>query len=628
VHAQLPPPGIAVPDADRKELEAGLKRLNSAIQGFSGLTLASDVRIFHDAVRTALDNDGFFRAEEIGRAKELLKQGLARAEELAAGRASWPQATGLVVRGYVSKLDGSVQPYGLVVPKSYNPALPWKWRLDAWFHGRNNTLSEINFLYDRQRNAGEFQPENTIVLHLYGRYCNANKFAGEVDLFEALEAVKKAYPIDENRILVRGFSMGGAATWHIAAHHAGEWAAAAPGAGFAELAEYQRLKPADIEAVPWWERKLWNLYNATAYAGNLFNVPVVAYSGEIDRQKQAADIMARHMKEEGLTLRHVIGPKTEHRYHADSKIIIGNALDEIAARGRDPYPKRIRLVTYTLRYNRMKWAIIEALDKHWDAARFEAEVVQNGREIRVRTANVKAFRFATEPGSDLLDLATAPAVVIDGQKLTAAAGPLSDGSWSAVFRRDGKQWVSGEMSGVRKKHGLQGPIDDAFMDSFLYVIPSGEITSTWVRSELERAIREWRRVWRGEPRVKRDTEVTEADIASSNLILWGDPSNNKILERIAGQLPVKWSASGLTAGNRTFGPQHVVAMIYPNPLNPDRYVVLNSGTTQRAGDHGTNSRQVPRLPDYAIIDTTAPPNDKVAGKIVNAGFFDENWRLQ
>ena len=172
-------------------------------------------------MRTALDNDGFFKPEEIGRAKELLKQGLARAEELAAGRASWPQATGLVVRGYVSKLDGSVQPYGLVVPKSYNPALPWKWRLDAWFHGRNNTLSEINFLYDRQRNAGEFQPENTIVLHLYGRFCNANKFAGEVDLFEALEAVKKAYPIDENRILVRGFSMGGAATWHIAAHHAG-----------------------------------------------------------------------------------------------------------------------------------------------------------------------------------------------------------------------------------------------------------------------------------------------------------------------------------------------------------------------------------------------------------------------
>ena len=53
------------------------------------------------------------------------------------------------------------------------------------------------------------------MLHLYGRYCNANKFAGEVDLFEALDDVKRHYPIDENRMLVRGFSMGGAAALAI-----------------------------------------------------------------------------------------------------------------------------------------------------------------------------------------------------------------------------------------------------------------------------------------------------------------------------------------------------------------------------------------------------------------------------
>ena len=79
------------------------------------------------------------------------------------------------------------------------------------------------------------------MLHLYGRYCNANKFAGEVDLFEALDAVKTQYPIDENRILVRGFSMGGAAAWQFAAHYAGLWAAAAPGAGFSETAEFLKV---------------------------------------------------------------------------------------------------------------------------------------------------------------------------------------------------------------------------------------------------------------------------------------------------------------------------------------------------------------------------------------------------
>ena len=39
-----------------------------------------------------------------------------RASQLRDGKAPWTTATGLVVRGYVSKIDGSVQPYGLVVP--------------------------------------------------------------------------------------------------------------------------------------------------------------------------------------------------------------------------------------------------------------------------------------------------------------------------------------------------------------------------------------------------------------------------------------------------------------------------------------------------------------------------------
>ncbi len=146
-----------------------------------------------------------------------------------------------MVRGYVSRIDRSVQPYGLVVPVTYSPSLPHRWRLDTWFHGRNEKLSELNFIWDRERNPGEFTPPNTIVLHLYGRYCNANKLAGEIDLLESLDSVKSRYPVDENRIVVRGFSMGGAACWHIAAHHAGEWAAAAPGAGFSETPEFLRV---------------------------------------------------------------------------------------------------------------------------------------------------------------------------------------------------------------------------------------------------------------------------------------------------------------------------------------------------------------------------------------------------
>src|SRR5688572_917815 len=101
----VPPPGVAVPDADRKELESGLNRLADSIAKLKAsgarADLIPDIQIFHKAADYALRYNEFFRAEEIFRAKELLRQGQARAADLANGKAPWTTATGLVVRGYV-----------------------------------------------------------------------------------------------------------------------------------------------------------------------------------------------------------------------------------------------------------------------------------------------------------------------------------------------------------------------------------------------------------------------------------------------------------------------------------------------------------------------------------------------
>src|SRR5262249_6197080 len=290
-------------------------------------------------------------------------------------------------------------------------------RLDLWFHGRNETLTQINFLTDRQKNAGEFQPPDTIVLHLYGRYCNASKFAGEVDAFEAMDAVKRAYRIHDNRILVRGFSMGGASVWHMAAHHAGMWAAAAPGAGFAESQQYLKIKLTGDNAPPAWEQKLWRYYDATDYAANLFNVPVIEYHGEIDPQKQAGDMMERAMAAEGLTLARIEGPQTAHKYEPKAKAELARRIDEIAARGRDPAPAKLRFTTFTLSFNQMKWITVDALEQHWERARVDAD----GETIT--TSNVAAFT-SMRTGK----------FTIDGQPIRARMTP-------AHFRKAAGKWI-------------------------------------------------------------------------------------------------------------------------------------------------------------------------------------------
>lgn len=629
----VPPPGVPVSARDRTDLEAGLAQLRKSLDGLRGVSLLPDVQIYYDAVRYALGNNEFFKPEDIAHAKELLRQGQDRADSLARGKAPWDQATGLVVRGYVSKIDKSVQPYGLVVPPAYSPALPRRWRLDAWFHGRSETLSEVSFLYDRQRLPGEFTPPNAFVLHLYGRYCNANKLAGEVDLFEALADVKRRYPIDENRILVRGFSMGGAAAWHFGAHFAGQWAAAAPGAGFSETADFLKVFQRETVTPTWWEQKLWHLYDATDYAVNFFNLPLVAYSGEIDNQKQAADIMAKALAAEGMAMTHIIGPNTPHRYHPDSKVEINRRLDAIAGRGRDPYPRKIRFTTFTLAYNKMKWVTVDSLDRHWERARLDAEIVDD-RTVKVGAQNVAAFTLEMGPGACVLDNTRQPDVVIDGQKV-AAARPWSDRSWSAHFRRVDGKWTAAESAaepGLRKRHGLQGPVDDAFLDSFVIVRPTGTPAApgvaAWVKAEMDRAITEWRRQFRGEAQVRDDTQIGDDDIAGANLVLWGDPGSNRILARLIGKLPLGWSKDTVTVGKHQYpSATHVPVMVFPNPLNPKRYVVLNSGFTFREYDYLNNARQVPKLPDYAVVDTSTPPDGRYPGRIALGGFFGERWEL-
>jgi dienelactone hydrolase len=626
----LPAPGIPVPEADARQLKAGLDRLAAKLTAVKSNPHFADAAIFEKAVRFALEGNEFFRPEQIFRAQELLRLGSERADQLSRGDAPWTRATGLVVRGYVSKIDGSIQPYGLVVPPTFGPEKPHRWRVDAWFHGRSETLNEIDFLYDRMQNPGDFQPADTIVLHLYGRYCNASKFAGEEDFFEALADVKKNYSVDENRILVRGFSMGGASVWHIAAHNATYFAAAQPGAGFAETLEYQKSS----KYVPtWWEQKLYHLTNATDYAANFFQLPVVAYNGDQDPQRQAADIMARNMEAEGLTLSRIRGLDMGHGFTPASKVEISQAIDPIAARGRVEWPKEIRFTTWTLKYNRMRWVVVDGLEKHWERARVDASL-DGDRAVRAKTLNVSAVTFEMGVGAGVLNPASKVTVNLDGQALTVP-GPLTDGSWTAHFAKTAGKWALAidDAKTLRKRHGLQGPIDDAFLDTFLMVRPTGapmnDVVGKWTASEQARAIRQWRGIFRGEAPVKDDSAVTDADIASNNLILWGDPQSNKILARIADRLPIRWSAEGIQVGDRRFpAATSAPVLVYPNPLNPKKYIVIDSGFTFRESANGSNSWQVAELPDYAVVDLTTPPDARWPGKIALAGFFGENWQLQ
>ncbi|HLJ12386.1 MAG TPA: hypothetical protein VKU82_14420, partial [Planctomycetaceae bacterium] len=109
---RVPALGIEISEADRQELSQQLDTLQAAIDELAKKSdartreLLPDVQIFHRAVHDALVYREFLNDKEPAVARDLLRIGLERAGQLAAGEAPWANQTGLVVRGYVSKIDG------------------------------------------------------------------------------------------------------------------------------------------------------------------------------------------------------------------------------------------------------------------------------------------------------------------------------------------------------------------------------------------------------------------------------------------------------------------------------------------------------------------------------------------
>ena len=268
------------------------------------------------------------------------------------------------------------------------------------------------------------------------------------------------------------------------------------------------------------------------------------------------------MAAEGMRLLRITGPQTPHRYHPDSKVELDRILNAIAERGRDPYPRRVRFTTWTLAYNRMKWVTIDALGKHWERARLDAEIAGDSA-VNVTTSNVTAFTLEMGPGGCPLDPARQPVVTIDGQKLTAPVPgqrPLLDRALPQVGRAVERRGQAPRPPACTRSTACRArSTTPSWIASFSSRRPARRWrpgVAPWVAAEEKHAIAEWRRQFRGEAQVRDDKDITDAEIAASNLVLWGDPGSNRVLARIADRLPVKWTAAGVVAGGQALRRRH------------------------------------------------------------------------
>lgn len=648
----MPPPAVAQapPGAkvaqfvagaeDRAKIRAKLEELDRAVDALAsgqtrpglGPDTLADVAVFRKAATWAERFEEYSTPKLVAQTLDILDRGLDRAAALGRGEAPWTKAKGPTGRGFVSAVDGSVQPYALVRPVDAVADPSARLRLDVVLHGRSDLMNEVAFLASHDGRAHPDDGQGGLTLHVYGRGNNAYRWAGEADVFEAIAAVRRNEPVDEGKLVLRGFSMGGAGAWHLGLHHPDAWRSVEAGAGFSETLRYAKL--ADVTDV---RRRALRIYDANDYTLNAFNLPMIGYGGEDDPQKQAAiniqgslESLGFAMKTEGLVTRgvgidfaRVVGAGMKHKVDPASRAILDAFHDARVAEPPSTAPRRVRFITHTLKYPRAGWLTIGGLVDGSQPAILDGTV--EGEVASVSTRNVEALAVQRRVAED---------IVLDGQKLPlrpAAGGLLPD----VYYRRSGDDWKVLDHDDSRalqenvaraKRPGVQGPIDDAFMSPFLCVrgtgAPWNADVARWADARLARFAELWERRLRGQIRIKDDVNLTPEDIEAYHLVLFGDPGSNRVLARALPDLPIGWTRSEVDLGGKYPAADHAPALIAANPLNPRRYAVVNSGHT--FGDRefaGSNAQLYPRLGDYAVFKL-----GEGAGTPVVDGYFDERWR--
>ncbi|MFQ6096694.1 MAG: prolyl oligopeptidase family serine peptidase [Armatimonadota bacterium] len=534
--------------------------------------------------------------------------------------------TGVILKGYRSEIDGNLQPYSLNIPPDYTGEEPVPLVLTMHGHGGSRPF--------QGHPAGRIP--GCIVVSPHGRGSVDYMYTGEVDVMRVLEEVRRDYNIDSDRIYATGGSMGGTGSWTLAVHYPDVFAAIAPIAGNADHHAWEEVWKWGRRPTPCFDDLrtfVRDNINPRTYAENLLNVPVFVVHGDKDNI-----VPVQHARKMTAALRQLWSPVIYREcwgvgHGGFPGWLMSEQRDWLLSQRRDRWPREVRFKTAFLRHSGAYWVHIDRFEQPFDYGTVHAEVL-GGDRVCVTTSNVSALRL--DVARPLVPEAERITVEIDGQQVYEGRPPIAS---EMAFHKSAGDWADGAPAepGLVKRAGLEGPVEDAFLSPFLVVYGTtarDALTRRVIRDEAEEIVRRWK-AWYVDPcRIRADVSVEQEDVEQFNLILVGDQDANALTKEIAGELPIRVEPGRVFVGDETFVGKHVGAeFCYPNPLNPQRYVVLMvapswQGMYQIAGrfgnwfDWGVYDNR--RWFDYAVFDDrTWGPESFLA-----VGFFGQHWDLE
>jgi predicted esterase len=521
---------------------------------------------------------------------------------------------GFLRLAYRDEVDNTPQFCRVYLPMDYDSDKKWPLVVNLHgYYGANPVYVKWWSIDMRHMDLVDKFP--VIDIEPHGRGNTSYSGIGEKDILKCIELAKEKFNVDEDRIYLKGESMGGGGTWYVGTRHPNIFAAIAPVYGgwdyHANMTKEQIAKLS--------EREIFNYEKNSSFAqaDALLTTPVLVTHGDID---ESADVnfsryAVRMLQRWGYDIRYHEYPGFAHEGIPYTDEVISWFLQH----KKNNVPEKIRVRSAVLSSAKSHWVKILQRENPFAFIEAEAEVLINNT-IRLASENVLALEL------------TPPVELINLDKKVTVVWNVND--IREVEPKDGKITLYDKKykpARLNKNPEIEGPISQVTTTPFAVVIGTSSKDSLMVklcRQKAQEFVNSWKDWQKYEPRVFIDKELSEDDMKNYSLVLYGGPTENLITKKLSNKIPLKISSQKIEISGKSFRVKDAcVQMVYPHPLNSKRYVSI-IGATSYAGMYffiGENDNL-----DFYIKDGCVPnnrlgrPMDKL---YVVKGIFDYNWQI-
>jgi dienelactone hydrolase len=538
---------------------------------------------------------------------------------LAGGTEAFKHCPGRHLRGFKSQVDDQVEHYMVYVPPQYaetrapiplvvfvphaqSPQRPF---LKSVYVATTDLIEHFTRAADRNGYA-------VLWTNGSGTWGGASlNQKGMTNILEAIAAVEQDYAIDSDRVYLWGSCAGARDALMLASRYPDKFAAVGL---LSTLSECYTVERGDRASKNY--AREWLKANSPIYcAENLSNIPIYALTAERDEHTPLEETQKYIEKCRGLGMqvRFDILPFAYDYYYPDEPT--ARILDFYKDKVRVQRPAQIQLRTWQLKYGSAYWIKIDGLVETMKCARIKA-AVDDSNTVNVETENIRAYEIKL---ANLAYHRDRPLTVMTNGRVKFNGIPRGESIVIAAAAPG-----SNTVAALSKNANIEGPILHALTGGFIVVEGTqGPSEDRQKAGALSTAFcRAWREDYFQDCLHKKDDEITGRDIEDKNLILFGNDRTNGLIKRIIGQIPLKFSSGGITLGNKVYqGANLGVRLVYPNPLNKNRYIVIIGGNDLTNLPFDEKCLAIEGWYDFMIWKPWQADQS-----LIDIGYFDQRWK--